>query len=144
MHDPPLLERCTAQQIADVLVATAQPRSRVLLDQPLNDQLPGPIWLVTDRLWSIELWRTAAGQLDRTLSARSPEGHTWQRGCQRHWTTTGEVIEPLQLLTAEQLEALEQRLNGAALWPEPEDTGASTLVYADRLRPKRRPRRRSS
>jgi len=143
MHDPPLPERCTAQQIADVLAATAQPRSRVLLDQPLSDP-EGPLWLVTDRLWSVELWRTAEGHLDRTLSARSPDGATWQRGCQRHWTTSGEVIEPLQLLTAEQLEALEVRLQEAALLPEPEGPGASALVFCDRLRPKQRLRRRSA
>jgi hypothetical protein len=135
-------ERCTAEQIASCLAATAQPGSRVLLNDPLSDP-PGLLRLVTDQLWSVELWRTGAGQLDRTLTARSPDGRTWQRGCQRQWLTTGEVIEPLDLLSQEQRQALHQRLSTAALWPEPDTDGAAPdLVLCERVKAKRRPARR--
>jgi hypothetical protein len=140
--DPP--PRCTAADIAAVLAAAAQPQSRVILDHPLDDLL-GCIRLETDRLWTIELWRDGA-QLQHVMTAQAPDGRTWQRGCQRHWTTTGEVIEPLELLDSAQRMALQQRLAAAVCWPAPEhdDSAAPEMVLRDEVIKPRRSYRRGA
>lgn len=124
-----------------MLAAAAQPESRLVLRTPL-EAIPGPIELVTADLWHVDLWRLADGELTWTMCASSPDRRTWHRGCQRHWETTGEVIEPLDFLAPEQRVALRQRLERAVSMPEPEGTTAAvTAPHLDRIRPKQQFRR---
>jgi hypothetical protein len=117
-----------------MLAAAAQPGSHLLVHRAPDD-VPGPVEFVTASLWSCSLWRTP-GWLDWTMSAVTPDGRTWSHGCQRHWDTTGEVIEPLDGLTDRQRVALEHRLVMAAEMPEREplsmDQAVASILPAER------------
>jgi hypothetical protein len=126
--------RCDAAEITAMLAAAAQPGSHLLVHRAPDD-VPGPVEFVTASLWSCSLWRTP-GWLDWTMSAVTPDGSTWSHGCQRHWDTTGEVIEPLDGLTDRQRVALEHRLVMAAEMPEREplsmDQAVASILPAER------------
>jgi hypothetical protein len=126
--------RCDAAEITAMLAAAAQPGSHLLVHRAPDD-VPGPVEFVTASLWSCSLWRTP-GWLDWTMSAVTPDGRTWSHGCQRHWDTTGDVIEPLDGLTDRQRVALEHRLVMAAEMPEREplsmDQAVASILPAER------------
>lgn len=138
--DGPL--RCDAAEITAVLAAIAQPQSRVVLDEELLP-FPSHVGITTDQLWHLLLWRCPPGGAEKTLRVTTADGRRWERGCQRWWTTSFEVIEPLDGLTAEQRVALEQRLHKAVCWPETEQTMAPVMVLDDRVQEKKRPVRRA-
>jgi hypothetical protein len=47
-----------------------------------------------------------AGELDHTVMVESPGGRTWHWGRQRYWLEDGRVLDPVDLLTAEERKAL--------------------------------------
>lgn len=114
------VERCDAAEIHQVLVAAAQPQSRLILDQPLGELhlVSGVVRFTTASLWRLELW-CVCRQLVMTMQAVAPDGRRWDYGCQRKWDSTGAVIDPLELLSAEEREQLMARLEAAVSWPEP-------------------------
>lgn len=113
-----LPERCDAAEIEAVLVAAAQPESRLILDRPMDVAAPAVVSLTTQKLWRVTLWRMPGAGLTSTLAAWSPDGRDWQLGCQRRWTGDGSSIDPLAALSTEQREALDQRLQRAVCWPQ--------------------------
>jgi hypothetical protein len=117
-----LPERCDAAEIKAVLIAAAQPESRVILDRSVEVGVPCVVTMTTQRLWRITLWRTPDQALSQTLAAWAPDGRDWQLGCQRRWLEGGAVIDPLDELTAEQRDALDARLQRAVCWPQLEET----------------------
>lgn len=112
------ITRCDASEIAAVLAQAVQPGFRLLLAKPLTTDVPSIAWVTTETLWKISLWRIPGRGLVETLDAVSPDHRCWERGCQRQWLKGGEVIDPLDSLSAEQREALDERLLRANLWPE--------------------------
>jgi hypothetical protein len=138
--EPPT--RCTAEEISVVLAAAAQPQSAVILDQPI-DPVSGPLEFTTSALWRVRLWRDATQGLHHTQEAVSPDGRTWQWGCQRNWTTDGNIIEPLDMLTPEQRHQLDVRLQSAVAWPEPELIASAVLPLQERVKAKAKPMRRA-
>lgn len=137
--DGPL--RCDAAEITAVLAAIAQPQSRIVLDREL-DPFPSPVGVTTDQLWRLLLWRRPPGGAEQTIGVTAPDGRRWEHGCQRWWTTSFEVIEPLDGLTAEQRQQLEQRLQRAVCWPDAEPTKTPVMVLNDEVQQKARPVRR--
>lgn len=117
-----LPERCDAAEIKAVLVAAAQPESRLILDRPVQVGTPTVVTFTTQKLWRVTLWRTPAEGLLMTLSGWSPDGRDWQFGCQRRWLDGGEPIDPLLELTFDQRWALDARLRRAVSWPQLEQT----------------------
>lgn len=117
-----LPERCDAAEIKAVLVAAAQPESRLILDRPVQVGVPCVVTMTTQRLWRVTLWRTPDQALSQTLAAWAPDGRDWQLGCQRRWLEGGAVIDPLDELTTAQRDALDARLQRAVCWPQLEET----------------------
>ena len=124
--EPP--PRCDASEITAMLALAAQPGSHLLVMREPSD-VPGPVSFITAGLWSCSLWRRI-GWPEWTMHAQAPDGRTWHHGCQRHWDTTGEVIEPLDALSDQQRTALEHRLVMAAVMPEPEPLTAEQAVLS--------------
>lgn len=130
--------RCDAAEIADVLVAAAQPKSWLVLDQPLEGVVPEVIRITTASLWQLSLWREPGEGLTSTLQAVSPDLRQWDWGCQRHWLGDGSVIEPLELIGAQCREALDVRLFSAVAMP-PRDVGMALMPDLQQIKPKARP-----
>lgn len=135
------MKRCDAAEIAQVLAAAAQPNSRLVLDRPLDAVMPEVVRITTASLWQLVLWREPGIGLTKTLEAVSPDRRSWNRGCQRDWLGDGSVIEPLDLITAQQREALDVRLFSAVEMP-PRDVGMAVMPDLERIRPKARPQQR--
>lgn len=114
------VERCDAAELAAVLVQASEPGSKLLLAKPLSAATPCIAWVTTSSLWKLSLWREPGVGLAMTLDGWSPDGRYWERGCQRRWVEDGEVIDPLDQLTAEQRDALDARLMRANCWPHGE------------------------
>jgi hypothetical protein len=111
-----------------MLAAAAQPGSHLLVER-YPDDVTGPVSFITASLWHCSLWRRV-GWLEWTMQAQAPDGRTWAHGCQRHWDTTGDIIEPLDGLSEQQRVALEHRLVMAAAMPEPEPLSAEQAVQS--------------
>jgi hypothetical protein len=72
--------------------------------------------------------------------ALAPDGRCWEYGCQRDDWTLGpasRIVEPLELLTTEQRQQLEQLLRQAHCWPPPPLPDALPFPIAE-PRPDRR------
>lgn len=135
--EPP--ERCDAAEIAAVLIAAAQPESRLILDRPMDVAAPAVATLTTQKLWRVTLWRMPGAGLTSTLAAWSPDGRDWQLGCQRRWLEDGAVIDPLDELTVDQRDALDARLRRAVCWPQLEETLAMLpLEQLEKVSPAKR------
>ena len=129
--------RCDAAEISVVLAAAAQPDSKLLLDQPMDHLVSGPVRFTTAELWRIALW-CSHGELVQTLEVTAPDGRRWVYGCQREWAVDGAVIDPLMLLSFKQLFALTDRIRNAMSWPEPEWETRSTLPDFEAIAERRR------
>jgi hypothetical protein len=112
--DPPL--RCTAAEIAAVLRDAARPDSWVVVSRPAQEWGESAVRLITAKLWKVALWRNEQG-LQMTMEAVSPDRRHWQHGCERRWLEDGSVIEPLELLSQGERQALDQRLLRAMALP---------------------------
>lgn len=132
------VQRCDAAEIAQVLAAAAQPQSRLVLDRELDAVIPEVVRITTASLWQLSLWREPGEGLTKTLQAVSPDRRQWDRGCQRHWLGDGSVIEPLELISAQQREALDVRLFSAVAMP-PRDVGMALMPDLQQIKPKARP-----
>lgn len=131
------VERCDAAKIVAVLAAAAQPGSRLLLDQPIDHLVSGPVRFTTASLWRVSLW-CCRGELMQTLEATAPDGRTWRYGCQRMWCADGSAIDPVMMLTNRQRNELYERLMAAMSWPEPEWETRSTLPDFEAIAERRR------
>lgn len=109
-----------------MLAAAAQPGSWLLLEQPMDHLMSGPVRFTTAQLWRVALW-SEQGELRQTLEAMAPDRRLWSHGCQRDWCGDGAVIDPVLLITDLQRLALRDRLLEAMSWPEPEWETQSTL-----------------
>jgi hypothetical protein len=107
--------RCDAAEIREVLVQAAQPKSRTVLRKRFNG-FQEAVTLITASLGKVELWWAKDG-LVSTVGAVSPDGRTWDYGCQRRWIEDGSVIDPLLLLSEEQRQMLEARIRCAVSLP---------------------------
>jgi hypothetical protein len=128
--------RCDAAEIREVLVQAAQPKSRTVLRKRFNG-FQEAVTLITASLWKVELWWAKDG-LVSTVGAVSPDGRTWDYGCQRRWTEDGSVIDPLLLLSEEQRQMLEARIRCAVSLPVFEDAEPIGPVI-DRVKAKEKP-----
>lgn len=99
-----------------VLRDAARPGSLLVVDRPVQDWGEMAVWLTTAKLWGVGLWRSE-GQLRMTLEATSPDRRRWRHGCQRRWLEDGGVVEPLELLSAQERQQLHERLLRAAAMP---------------------------
>ena len=111
-----------------MLAAAAQPGSHLLVEREPDD-VPGPVSFITADLWTCSLWRRV-GWLEWTMQAQAPDGRSWDHGCQRDWTGSGAVIDPLDGLSDRQRVALEHRLITAAAMPEPEPLSMEQAVLS--------------
>jgi len=138
--------RCTAEEIAMVLRDVAKPGSRVVVNRKVQEWGEACVWVTTDRLWRVGLWRRAGEGLVRTLDAVSPDRRDWQWGCQRRWLEDGGVIEPLALLSEMERRALDQRLVNAVGLPSqgvcPMWTPGGLEGEPGEVKPARKPKKR--
>lgn len=138
------IARCCAHKIKTALITAAHHSSWLLLTRPVDPQMAGSLRFQAASLWRLELWREPGSGLTCTLEAIAPDGRCWQRGCQRDWLGSGEVIDPLDALLSSQRQALDQRLLAAMAWPNPTDPEAWPLPSIAQLehvpaRTRRRP-----
>lgn len=114
-----------------------------LADRPWAEIWWGLMQLDLFSGWRIAIWieRDALGVVH---AATAPDGRDWIYGCQRDDWTQGPdatILQPLDLLSAEQKQDLEARLRRARCWPAPEpiDGGWMTQLHQlQRFRPRRR------
>lgn len=135
------VRRCDAAEIAAVLTAAARPKSWLVLDQPLEAVVPEVVRITMASLWQLVLWREPGEGLTKTLEAVAPDLRFWERGCQRDWLGDGSVVEPLDLITSQQREALDVRLFDAVAMPS-RVVGIVVLADLERITPKAKPQRR--
>ena len=147
--------RCRAQEVAEQLrlVVKGLP---FLADRSWEEVGWGRLRIELLTLWRVELLQepdraagTEAGAwpvaLSRVTWAAAADGRCWDYGCQRDDWTLGpdsRLVEPLQILSAEERIALEALLRNARCWPEPVNAEplAALVSRVERVRPKQRRR----
>jgi hypothetical protein len=120
VEQPQSLEvnRCTAAEVAQVVLRLLDGEA-FLAQRSWEEIWWGEMQLDLASGWQLQI-AIERDQLGALLQARAPDGRCWEYGCERDDWTLGpasRIVEPLELLTAEQRRLLERLLRQAHCWP---------------------------